>query len=135
MKHLRTESGFTLIEVLVAMVILSVGLLGLEALAIGASRSVTLSAKQSRYATIASQRMEELKHSVRQGTTTATTGGRKSITLYGIDSVRVVDSVVVLSNRRARVMVKVIPTTTGARRVRADSLRVTSYLYQPGLTP
>lgn len=135
MKHLRTESGFTLIEVLVAMVILSVGLLGLEALGIGASRAVTLSEKQSRYATIASQRMEELKHAVRQGTTRATTGRLRSITLYGADSVRLVDSVVVLTDRRARVMVKVVPTTTGSRRVRADSLRVTSYLFQPGLTP
>jgi type IV pilus modification protein PilV len=135
MKDPRAESGFTLIEVLVAMVILAIGLLGLEALGIGASRAITLSDKQSRYATLASQQMEVLRYKVRSGTTRATTGGLVETTLSGRDVVRVVDSVNVVSDRQARLMVKVFPTTTGNRLVRADTLRITSYMFQPNLTP
>ena len=135
MKALRDESGFTLIEVLAAMLILAVGLLGLEALGIGASRAVTLSGKQSRYATLASQQMESLRHNVRSGTFRSTRGGQNDATLPGNDVVRIVDSVNVLSDRRAALMVKVYPTTQGNRLVRADTLRIVSYMFQPNLTP
>lgn len=52
------NAGFTLIEVLVAMLILSIGLLGLEALGIGAARSVAFADRQSEYARVASTYLE-----------------------------------------------------------------------------
>ena len=60
------EEGFTLIEVLVAMVILAVGLLGLEALGIGAARAVAMADRQSCYATLASDSLEAALHQIRQ---------------------------------------------------------------------
>lgn len=59
--------GFTLIEVMVAMVILAVGLLGLEALGIGAARAIALADRQSGYATLASDSLEAAMHQVRRG--------------------------------------------------------------------
>ena len=63
--------GFTLIEVVVAMVILALGLLGLEALGIGAARSIATADRQSGYATIAKyapQRVTLWKSAVLAGT-------------------------------------------------------------------
>lgn len=64
-QHVRSREGFTLIEVLVAMVILAVGLLGLEALGIGAARAVTLAEKQTEYSTLASRHLEVALDSIR----------------------------------------------------------------------
>ena len=62
----RNREGFTLIEVVVAMVILAVGLLGLEALGIGAARSNALAERQSGYATIAGDSLESAMHQLRR---------------------------------------------------------------------
>lgn len=67
-RPLADQSGFTLIEVLVAMVILALGLLGLEALGIGAARSIALADRQSDYATIASDSLDSALFQLRQGT-------------------------------------------------------------------
>jgi len=67
-RRVNTEGGFTLIEVVVAMVILALGLLGLEALGIGAARSIALADRQSGYATIASDSLESALHQLRQQT-------------------------------------------------------------------
>ena len=58
--------GFTLVEIMVAMVILAIGLLGLEALGIGAARSNALAARQSAYATLTSDSLESAIHQLRQ---------------------------------------------------------------------
>jgi hypothetical protein len=50
------------------MVILALGLMGLEALGIGAARSIALADRQSGYATIASDSLESAMHQLRQGT-------------------------------------------------------------------
>ncbi len=60
------EGGFTLIEVLVAMLILAVGLLGLEALGIGAARSIALAAEQSDAAMVATRVMEDRMLEIRR---------------------------------------------------------------------
>lgn len=52
------RGGFTLVEVLIAMLILAVGLLGLEAMAIGASRSIAAANRMTEYTLIASQQLE-----------------------------------------------------------------------------
>lgn len=61
------EDGFTLIEVLVAMLILAFGLLGLEALGIGAARSVAMADRQSEFATIAATALEDALEELRSG--------------------------------------------------------------------
>ncbi|MBA4159958.1 MAG: prepilin-type N-terminal cleavage/methylation domain-containing protein [Gemmatimonadetes bacterium] len=64
----RCVGGFTLIEVVIAMVLLSVGLLGLQALGIMAVRSNGLAQKNSRAAATASQYMETAFNQFRGGT-------------------------------------------------------------------
>ena len=63
----RGREGFTLVEVLVAMIILAVGLLALEALGIGAARAVASADVQSEYTALATERMEETLVRIRQG--------------------------------------------------------------------
>jgi type IV pilus modification protein PilV len=61
----RAPNGFTLIEVLVAMIILAIGLLGLEALAIGAARSVAHAQQRTVLAAAATQEMEDRVQAIR----------------------------------------------------------------------
>lgn len=65
------DAGFTLIEVLVAMVILGIGLMAVEALGIMAARSVALAQKNSEYTVSASHHLESALDSVMSGTLTA----------------------------------------------------------------
>ena len=55
----RADAGFTLIEVLIAMVILAVGLLAVEAMGIGAARSVQRARVQSAYTALATDELEQ----------------------------------------------------------------------------
>jgi len=61
MFNTRNNTGFTLIEVLVAMVILSVGLLGTAALITGIISSNKLSNRISTATVLAQDKMEEIK--------------------------------------------------------------------------
>ncbi len=63
------RGGFTLIEVLVAMVILAIGLLALEAMGIGAARMVARADQQSDYTALASAELENALNVYRQGGT------------------------------------------------------------------
>jgi len=54
----RRDAGFSLIEVLVAMVILAVGLLAIEAMAIGASRQIASANHTTRYTLMATEQLE-----------------------------------------------------------------------------
>jgi prepilin-type N-terminal cleavage/methylation domain-containing protein len=64
----RTDrAGFTLVEVLIAMVVLAVGLLALESLAIGASRSIATANRMTEYTLIASQQLEATQQAARRG--------------------------------------------------------------------
>jgi len=61
MNKIANNSGFTLIEVLVAMVILSVGLLGTAALITGIINSNKLSNRITTATVLAQDKMEEIK--------------------------------------------------------------------------
>ncbi|MBC2696509.1 MAG: prepilin-type N-terminal cleavage/methylation domain-containing protein [Desulfobacteraceae bacterium] len=61
MRKFINNNGFTLIEVLVAMVILSVGLLGTAALITGIINSNKLSNRITTATTLAQDKMEEIK--------------------------------------------------------------------------
>ena len=67
----RGDAGFSLIEVLIAMIILSVGLLALESLGIGAARTVHRAQVQSTYAATATDVMEQTLVRIEQAPTAA----------------------------------------------------------------
>lgn len=67
------EGGFTLIEVLIAMLILAVGLLGLEALGIGAARSIARADNQSEMTLLAGRVMEDRILEIRRAPATVNT--------------------------------------------------------------
>jgi type IV pilus modification protein PilV len=65
------RGGFTLIEVMVAMVLLAVGLLGLQALGIHATRATGAAEKNSRAAALATSFMESTLQQIRAGSPAA----------------------------------------------------------------
>lgn len=116
-RRVRGQEGFTLIEVLIAMVILAVGLLGLEALGIGAARLVGRAERQGDYITAATTRLDASMAQVRQGVnpppvsteeipgaslrTQATSAGRLwtiTVTITPTDSAHVKDTYVLSGN-------------------------------------
>jgi len=72
MFNTRNNNGFTLIEVLVAMVILSVGLLGTAALITGIINSNKLSNRITTATVLAQDKMEEIKGAGYAGAVTET---------------------------------------------------------------
>jgi prepilin-type N-terminal cleavage/methylation domain-containing protein len=64
-----TRAGFTLIEVLVAMVLLGIGLMSVQAMGVAAARSVALAERNTEYAFAASQRVESILDEVYSGST------------------------------------------------------------------
>ncbi|HEU0077998.1 MAG TPA: prepilin-type N-terminal cleavage/methylation domain-containing protein [Longimicrobiaceae bacterium] len=122
----RSRDGFTLIEVLIAMLILSVGLLGLEALGIGASRMIVRAEKESRASTLAATYLENgLAEAKADPTPTS------SCTVpAGSDTICVaIDSIAGVSNTR-RVTVTVKP---GAGAVKIEEFEVSSTVYDPAI--
>jgi prepilin-type N-terminal cleavage/methylation domain-containing protein len=125
------EAGFTLIEVLVAMVILSVGLLGLEALGIGAARSVVKADDQTRMATAATRVMEEKQQAVHRAPGAVSTGeqcGTDSESgLYLCSDVQTRLSSAGLAAHSSRITVRVARSSDG------PFFTVTSYVFEPAL--
>ena len=125
------EAGFTLIEVLVAMVILSVGLLGLEALGIGAARSVVNADNQTRMATAATRAMEAKQQEVRRAPGSVTTGEQCGVDtdtrLYLCTDVQTRLSSSGLAERSAHVTVRVAKSSDG------PFFTVSSYVFEPAL--
>lgn len=62
----RERAGFTLVEVLVAMIILAIGLLALESMAIGAARRVAVANATTEYTLLATQELESTLEQVRR---------------------------------------------------------------------
>lgn len=87
MFNTRENSGFTLMEVLVAMLILSVGLLGMAALITGIINSNKLSNRISTATVLAQDKMEEVRqvgYSGMPASDTTTTEDYNSITNYSL---------------------------------------------------
>jgi prepilin-type N-terminal cleavage/methylation domain-containing protein len=130
----RGDEGFTLLEVLIAMIILSVGLLALEGLAVGAARTTASASRRSQYAEQATDYMERTLSALRegQGAANATVplldnSGTRAANL----TVTVTDRGVLASpspaNRRWDVTVRVIPTNTSRL---ADSVNLVASVIQ-----
>lgn len=64
--RIKGREGFTLVEVLVAMVILAIGLLALEAMAVGSARMVARADRESQYAALATERLESVLQRINQ---------------------------------------------------------------------
>lgn len=67
----RRDAGFTLIEVLIALVILAIGLLAVEALGIGAARSVQRARVTGAYTALATDELEQAMAAITAAPTTA----------------------------------------------------------------
>lgn len=61
------REGFTLVEVLVSMIILAVGLLALESLAIGGARMVARAERETAYTALATEHLERVLERIDQG--------------------------------------------------------------------
>jgi len=129
----RATGGFTLIEVMIAMVILAVGLLSLEALGIGAARVNTLAQKQSRYTAVAVTGMEELRNAVQAAPGTLPITSEARVAISGGDTVLVARRATRASARQAQLSVTVTPTSTGSRLVRAAPVQLDSYLFNQNI--
>ncbi len=82
---LDNRNGFTLLEVLIAMLILSVGLLGMAALTVGIINGNKFSNDLTTATTLAQDEMEDIRrlgYSGTPATTTTTTENYNSITGY-----------------------------------------------------
>jgi prepilin-type N-terminal cleavage/methylation domain-containing protein len=125
--------GYTLVEVLVAMVILAVGVLLLQAGAIAAARAVVFADKQTDYAMAASASMERLRYRVTTGQTVAPFTESRGIAVGGgRDSATVTDSVTRVADDKRLLVVRV--TARGTKTyARPGTLRVTAYVYNPTL--
>jgi prepilin-type N-terminal cleavage/methylation domain-containing protein len=64
------QAGFTMIEVLVAMVLLGIGLMSVQAMGVAAARAGALAERNTEYAFAASQRVESILDEVYSGSTT-----------------------------------------------------------------
>jgi type IV pilus modification protein PilV len=122
----RGRAGFTLVEVLVAMVILAVGLLALESMAIGASRAVARADRQSEYTSLASGQMEQVMQRIALGqnpaSSDATAGGVRTQTVVQRQNAGTTHYVYTVA-------VTVTPTTT--QRFRLNPITVVGRAIQP----
>jgi type IV pilus assembly protein PilV len=67
----RRDAGFTLIEVLIALVILAIGLLAVESLGIGAARSVQRARVTGAYTALATDELEQAMATIASAPNTA----------------------------------------------------------------
>ena len=82
----KGQNGFTLIEIMVAIVILSIGLLGMASLTVGIIKGNKLSNNLSVATTLGQDKMEDIRrlgYSGTSATTTTVTENYNSITDYG----------------------------------------------------
>ena len=129
------EEGFTLIEVLIAMVILAVGLLGLEALGIGAARSLAQAETRNETVAAATAAMEQAQQRVRRalaGSNPPVIGTGESCETSAATGAEVCADVQTrstdgsLAQGNARVVVTVTPAL-------GEPFTITSYLFDPEL--
>ena len=105
-RRIGSEGGFTLIEVMVAMVILAVGLLGLQALGIGAIRAVHQGQKNTEFAVVAAAHLEEAAHKVRRGCLVSSESGNE---VHSDDAVVVTRSITASGDLR-EITIQVAPS-------------------------
>lgn len=126
------EAGFTLIEVLVAMLVLAIGLLGVEALGIGAARAIAQADRRGELTAVASGTLEQKQRELRDSPLAVATG--ESCVTDGSTGTQVcVDvqnrsTLASLPVRTARVSVRVSRSGFSA-----DTFMVSSHVFDPRL--
>jgi type IV pilus modification protein PilV len=130
----RADAGFSLIEVLIAMVILSVGLLALEGLSIGAARVTAHASRRSLYTEQATDALERSLSALREGQAVAggdadvkNASGQKVATLTLSTASTALLTSPAVPMRRWDVTVRVIPVKTADRN---DSVNVVGSVIQ-----
>ena len=122
----RGRAGFTLIEVVVAMVILAVGLLALEGLAIGASRRVASANRYTEFTLIGTQDLETSLERIRRG---QNPGARDDFLANGTRVQRVVNPVVVVGGQGGTVWNVSVTVTPPANNLNLRPVTVTGRVY------
>ena len=82
---LRHHKGFTLLEVLIAIVILSLGLLGLSAMTISTIRGLAFSEYMTTATNLVQEKMEEIKNTAYAGVLQASYPSEDYGTIAGFD--------------------------------------------------
>jgi type IV pilus assembly protein PilV len=115
----RPDAGFTLLEVLIAMLILAIGLLALEGVAVGAARTTAHASHRSLYTTVATDALERTLSSIRESqavsttypSVTSATGGSLATVAIQVDSTAAFTSPSP-PMKRFDVTVRVVPSRT-----------------------
>ena len=130
--HRRGEEGFTLIEVLAAMLVLAVGLLGVQALGVGAARLVARADQQTGVAVAAMAAMEVRQQALRRDPAGVVAGeGCEIDAATGVDlciRVEPPGSSPDVSPRSVRITVHAVHP-----RLPRDTFRLTSWTYDPAI--
>jgi prepilin-type N-terminal cleavage/methylation domain-containing protein len=124
---MRNQDGFTLIEVLAAMVILAVGLLALESLGIGAASAVRRADVKTTYTAVATDEMEQAINELRR--TPAVVSDRTRTTDTGARVYRTITTAQVgtTAYKLYTVRVRVLPPTSPTGAIQSmDSVNVVS---------
>lgn len=124
----RRDAGFSLIEVLIAFVILAVGLLSLEALGIGAARMVTRAERQGEFATAAADTLEGVMFRLRNDLnfTSPSTYSLQGATM----TITATATPVADGNTMWNMSALVVPATSKVL-TPADSFRISSHVFDP----
>jgi prepilin-type N-terminal cleavage/methylation domain-containing protein len=127
----RRPEGFTLIEVLIALVILAIGLLALAALGIGASRMSTRASYMSAYTGRATSELESMIGQIRASELNTPISASSNInSAGGVTRARVVTTATP-SGSQWTVTVKVYPQSGHPVLTTRDSLSMSLNVYRP----
>jgi type IV pilus modification protein PilV len=127
----RGQAGFTLVEIIVALLLLAIGLLGVEALALNASRMMARAEKQTIWMGVAADTLERTVAQIREGSLTVAPSTPQTYQLTGGDTVRLAVSNADISNSSPgaklwTVQVSVYPNRRGTLLQRSDSIGMVS---------
>ena len=126
------EAGFTLIEVLAAMLVLAVGLMGVQALGVGAARLLARADQQTGMAVAATAAMEVRQQAIRRDPAGVVAGeGCATDAATGVDLGGRRDpagSSADVSAGSARITVRAVHP-----QLPRDTFRLTSWIYDPAI--
>lgn len=126
--RVRRTAGFSLIEVVIAFVILAVGLLSLEALGIGAARMVARSERQAEFTTAAADTLEGVTYRLRNG---LAFNSPSTFRLRGA-SMTVTATATAVADGNTMWSLNALVTPDPSRLfARADTFRISSHVFKP----
>ncbi len=118
----RSKAGFTLVEVLVAVMVLGVGITAMAASAATVTRMIGRGQKSTRAVQVASQRLEKLRLTAYSTTPKCTAGGFASGTA-AVNSLGITEAWTITANGAARTIVAAASYRTARGTTHADTLQ------------